>query len=219
MKVVCISDTHRMHGYLDVPDGDILIHAGDFTDWGSLNDILDFSEWLKSLPHKSKIIVAGNHDIKFESYPEMAIAALKNKCKEVIYLNNKIVEVNGLKIFGCPYTPRFAGSFQLDLTQEGDKEFWETLIPDCIDILVTHGPPYGILDSVKRGFDGAFETENCGSRGLLDRVIKIKPKLHVFGHIHESYGKIKQRYGITFVNASCLNWRYNELNKPIVVEI
>lgn len=205
-RIVCTSDTHRMHMMLDVPDGDIFIHAGDFTDWGSINDILGFSDWLAELPHKHKIVIAGNHDVKFETYPEISKAALKNACKDVIYLNNKMVEVEGLKIFGSPYTTRFAGAFQLDI----DKEFWKNL-PDGIDILVTHQPPYGILDKVL--------DENTGSKGLLERVIEIKPKLHVFGHIHESYGKIKQRYGITFVNAASLNWRYNCLNKPIIVDI
>jgi len=152
MKIVCIADTHRNHTFLDMPSGDILIHAGDFTDWGAFNDVMDFSWWLKELPYKYKIIVAGNHDVKFETYPEMAVAALKNKCKDVIYLSNTLAEVDGFKIFGCPYTPRFAGAFQVDsATEEDDIEYWKTVIPEGIDILVTHGPPYGVLDKVVRG--------------------------------------------------------------------
>lgn len=202
--------------YDKMPDGDVLIHAGDFTDWGALTDIVDFSFWLQELPYKYKVIIAGNHDVKFELYPEMAKAALANKCEDVIYLNNRTVTIDGVKFFGCPYTPQFAGAFQLRLTPDADKDFWETLIPDDIDVLITHGPPFGIMDSVQRW---ELDVEHCGSQGLLERVVKIKPKLHVFGHIHESYGIIKQRYGITFVNAAALNWRTNNLNKPIVVDL
>ena len=193
MKIVCISDTHRQHGLLDIPDADMLIHAGDFSDWGAINDVIDFGDWLKYLPHKHKIVVAGNHDTCFESKPEMSKAALRGSC---IYLNSDVVEIEGFKIYGTPYTPRFAGAFQLGYgAGEDDSAFWKTIVPDGIDILITHGPPFGILDSVADWEDG-LEARHCGSQGLLERVIKVKPKLHVFGHIHESYGFIKQRYGI-----------------------
>jgi len=181
----------------------MLIHAGDFTDWGSIFDIGDFSHWLSQLSYKYVIVIAGNHDVKFESYPDMAYAALRSRRKDVIYLQNRMVEIEGLRIFGSPYTPRFTGGFQLD----NSKSFWRTLIPDGVDIVVTHGPPYGILDEILDCHEG--------DSGLLERLIEVKPKLHVFGHIHESYGVIKQRYGIKFVNASC----GFQLNKPIVVDI
>lgn len=218
MKVVCISDTHRYHGYLNMPKGDILIHAGDFTDWGGFNDIRDFSAWLRTLHYKHKIVIAGNHDVKFETYPEICKAALLVK-KNIYYLQNELIDIEGLKIFGCPYTPKFAGAFQLEMPEEDELKYWRKTIPDGIDILITHGPAFGILDSVQRGFDYGFEVEHCGSQGLLERVIEVKPQLHIFGHIHQSYGIIKQRYGITFVNAATQNFETNTMNKPIVVDI
>jgi Icc-related predicted phosphoesterase len=207
LKIVCISDTHRMHGYLDMPKGDILIHAGDFTDWGAFNDIKDFSEWLSSLDYKYKIIIAGNHDVKFEHYPEESKFCLINGRKDIIYLNGEMVNIEGLNIFGCPYTPEFGGAFQLDLYE--DMKFWKKLIPDKIDILITHGPPNGILDMV--------QGRNAGSPGLLERVIEVKPKLHIYGHIHEQGCKKVKRYGITFINAAVEY--YNEIRKPIMVEL
>lgn len=204
MRIVCVSDTHREHHMLDVPDGDVLIHAGDFTDWGSLYDVVDISEWFNAQPHECKILIAGNHDVCFQSKPEMSKAALRKSCH---YLEDQELIFDGIKFFGSPYTPPFAGAFQMnpDLKLEGE-EYWD-IIPDDTDVLITHGPPDGILDS-------SFLGEHCGCPILLNRVAKIKPKLHVFGHVHESYG-VKKAYGCTFVNAAS----GFDHNKPIVVEI
>lgn len=219
MKIVCIADTHRNHGYLDMPDGDVLIHAGDFTDWGAFNDVKDFSWWLEEQPYRYKIVIAGNHDVKFETYPDMSLAALRDKCKDVIFLTNSSVKINGIKFFGCPYTPRFGGAFQLYHNKGEDEKYWK-LIPKDTDVVITHGPPFGIMDSVERfAYHDYTEIDNCGSRGLLNRIIEVKPKLHVYGHIHQGYGIIKQRYGVTFVNAALLNFEEGRMNKPIMVEI
>lgn len=212
-RIVCISDTHRQHNMIKVPDGDVLIHAGDFTDWGSLNDVMDIAEWFKAQPHKCKILIAGNHDVCFQSKPEMSKAILQKSCH---YLENEELIFDGLKFFGSPYTPPFAGAFQMSsnwhLTHK-DK-FWD-IIPSDTDVLITHGPAFGILDQNGYCLHGELgEDEHCGCPVLLDRVAKIKPKLHVFGHIHESYG-IKKSYGCTFVNAAV---GFNN-NKPIVVDI
>lgn len=220
MKLVFISDTHRWHRSLDMPEGDILFHTGDFTDWGSFTDIRDFGDWLRGLPYKHKVVIAGNHDVKFETVPEMCKSCLLQK-KNIHYLENQTIELEGLKIFGSPYTPKFGGAFQLGyLSGEfADYKFWKSQIPDKVDILLTHGPPFGILDEINRTvYHDYTEKENCGSQGLLKRVLEVKPKIHAFGHIHESYGMIKQRYGITFINAAMLNWRTNNLNKPVVIE-
>ncbi len=219
MKIVCTSDTHRMHGMLKMPKGDILIHAGDFTDWGSTSDMVDFKDWLREQDYKHKFFIAGNHDVKFEIIPDYCKSIFKGVAT---YLDSDVVEVEGLKIFGTPYTPRFAGAFQLGFSSgEDDRAFWNTIIPDGIDILVTHGPPLGILDIVERinDVDGKPDIEHCGSLGLLERVAEVKPKLHLFGHIHQSYGTKKSDYGTKFVNAAAQDFVKGILNKPIVVEV
>jgi len=208
MKIVCVSDTHRQHHMLKIPEGDVLIHAGDFTDWGSIYDVMDIAEWFKAQPHECKILIAGNHDVCFQSKPDIAKAALQKSCH---YLENQELVYDNVKFFGSPYTPPFAGAFQMnpEFKLEGE-EFWD-IIPEDTDVLVTHGPPHGILDTA---FNIMDEDEHCGCPLLLNRVAKIKPKLHIFGHIHESYG-IKKSYGCTFVNAAS----GFKLNKPVVVEI
>ncbi len=199
---------------LKIPDGDVLIHAGDFTDWGALYDVVDISEWFNAQPHECKILIAGNHDICFQSKPEMSKAALRRSCH---YLENQELIFDGVKFFGSPYTPPFAGAFQMNpsLKLEGE-EYWD-IIPDDTDVLITHGPPEGILDTTI-GFGQTYrideDVEHCGCPILLNRVVKIKPKLHVFGHVHEAYG-VKKAYGCTFVNAAS----GFDHNKPIVVDI
>ena len=203
MKVVCISDTHGYHRDLDIPNGDILIHAGDIDPvWGSLPVLVDFNEWLGELPHSYKILVAGNHDIPFESKPELTRQVITN----AIYLENETVEILGLKIFGSPHTIPFAGAFNTD--EKEICKLWDK-IPEGVDIVVTHGPPKMILDKSVFG-------ENCGDGYLYARLRGIKPQLHVFGHIHESYGIFDSDFGTKFVNASILG---RELRKPIVVEL
>ena len=200
MKVVCISDTHGHHRSLDVPDGDILIHAGDIDyAFGNVQHLVDFNEWLGELPHKHKILIAGNHDTAFETRPLTCEAMIKN----ATYLKNTSTEVDGIKIFGSPHTVPFAGAF--NTPPEQIKEIWNA-IPQDTDIVVTHGPPAMILDKTNFG-------DNAGDGYLYARIREIKPKLHVFGHIHESYGVYESDFGTTFVNAAIFG--YNHLNKPI----
>ena len=111
---------------LKIPDGDVLIHAGDFTDWGSLYDVIDISEWFKAQPHRLKILIAGNHDICFQSKPEMSKAALRGSC---MYLEDSAVTFEGVKFFGSPYTPPFAGAFQMNSNYGNHDTYWD-IIPE-----------------------------------------------------------------------------------------
>lgn len=208
-KIVCISDTHTLHRRIKIPDGDILICAGDITDRGELTTVVDFNNWLGELPHKYKIIIAGNHDLTFErNYPTHLFT-------NAIYLQDEeYITYNDLKIYGSPWQPRFYNwAFNLDRGAP-IKEKWDR-IPSDTDILITHGPPMGILDSTI--YQGV-QNENIGCQDLLNRINQLKLKLHVFGHIHYSYG-ISHHHGTTFVNASVCNEQYNPINKPIVVEV
>lgn len=206
MRIVCISDTHNKHNYIDVPDGDILIHAGDFSSYGKLNEITSFNEWLGGLNHKHKVIIAGNHDLLFEDDPNLASSLITN----AIYLQDSGIKIEGLNFWGSPVSPRFYDwAFNKNRGEE-IKAYWN-LIPKNTDILITHCPPYDILDKT-------FLEENVGCVDLAKKILEIKPKLSVFGHIHQSYGKIEKN-GITYVNASMLNEAYKPVNKAIVIDL
>ena len=212
MKIVCLSDTHNSNSQIEVPDGDLLIHAGDATITGTIDEIVLFNEWFAGLPHKYKIFVAGNHDWLFENNPIPARKILSDK---IIYLRDSFVEIEGLKIYGSPWQPRFF-DWAFNLTRGAElAEKWK-LIPDDTDILITHGPPFGILDEVPR----RYFVENTGCEELRKRVEELrlnKLKLHVFGHIHCGYGRA-EKFGVKFINASNCDESYAPTNAPIVVD-
>eukprot|EP01087_Luapelamoeba_hula_P006777 TRINITY_DN1686_c0_g2_i1.p1 TRINITY_DN1686_c0_g2~~TRINITY_DN1686_c0_g2_i1.p1 ORF type:complete len:285 (-),score=17.73 TRINITY_DN1686_c0_g2_i1:4-858(-) len=227
-RFVCISDTHSLHDFLrNVPDGDVLIHAGDFTNVGELSDVEALSEWFGALPHPHKVVIAGNHDLPFDpaSYaqtsmkfgpsvlgaddPQKARGLLKN----CTYIEDEEVTVCGFRIWGSPWSPRFCDwAFNLDRGEPCQKQ-WD-LIPVGIDILVTHGPPLGHGDL-------CTGDHRAGCVNLLDTVEqRIKPKYHVFGHVHEGYG-VTTNGVTTFINASSCNVNYSRhaLNLPIVFDL
>lgn len=186
LRIVCIADTHELHRELDVPDGDILIHAGDFTMFSrSRAAILDFNDWLGELPHRHKILVPGNHEFFLEQDPSRC-----HLISNAMLLVNKGVQIEGLKMWGSPVTPLYGGAF--GLSSAADRAALYARIPDDVDVLVTHGPPYGILDGGQRG-----------DRELLNAIWRLRPKLHVFGHIHGANG-MASAGNTLFVNAALL---------------
>lgn len=219
MKIVCISDTHSQHqdillndSFSDVSlplDADMIIHAGDLTGMGYEGEVREFLEWFSNLPYKYKIFVAGNHDFLFEFEKKKAQNLLK-QFPNIIYLENESVEIEGIKIFGSPIQPWFHGwAFNVQ-RGEAIAKFWK-MIPKGVDILITHGPPAGILDFTLRG-------ENVGCRDLTIRTFEVKPKIHIFGHVHEAAG-YQVVNDIHFVNASCVNSSYQLNFQPIVLEL
>jgi Icc-related predicted phosphoesterase len=193
MKIICISDTHNLHKDLKIPDGDILIHAGDMTCVGGIDEIKEFNQWLGTLPHRHKIVIAGNHDLYLDYVPSSANLFITN----AIYLNDSGIEIEGLKIWGSPISPNYQDwAFNRERGEEIRKH-WE-MIPEDTDILITHCPPFGILD-----FNDKGKHEGC--QDLLEIVHqKIKPRLHIFGHLHDAHGQVKIGETI-FVNASIVN--------------
>ncbi|CAI6332983.1 unnamed protein product [Periconia digitata] len=179
ITVVCLSDTHNSQPS-DIPTGEILIHAGDITQAGTLKEIQTSIDWLNSLPHPNKVLIAGNHDIILDHSrrtPDSNDALIN--WGDVVYLNASSTVLscdNGreLKIYGCPLTPRH-GNWAFQYPR--DQDVWESKIPDDTDILITHGPPKGHLDA-----------GHLGCKYLLDELWRRKPRLHVFGHIHDGYG-------------------------------
>ena len=206
MRIVCISDTHNRHERVRVPAGELLIHAGDFTVMGLSDEIRAFNEWLGTLPHRRKIVIAGNHEFLFERDPETARGLLTN----AIYLQDASVTVDGLSIWGSPWQPEF-GNLAFNLPR-GDwiAQKWK-LIPNGTHILVTHGPPYGQNDALKGG-------RRVGCQDLAQAIRRVRPMLHVCGHIHQAYGA-SQDDGTRFVNASICNESYDPVNAPIVVDL
>ena len=213
-RIICLSDTHNLHEQLTIPDGDILIHAGDATTAGTVEEIILFNEWFAALPHKYKIFVAGNHDWLFETNNSRARKLLDDS---IIYLQDSFAEVENLKIYGAPWQPRFFNwAFNLQRGAE-IAEKWK-LIPDDIDILITHGPPHKILDEVPR----KYFVENTGCEELGKKVEEVsksnKLKLHVFGHIHCGYGRA-EKFGVKFVNAANCDEAYAPTGAPVVIDL
>lgn len=203
MKLTLISDTHNKHKQLQLSGGDILIHAGDVSGRGYQKEIENFLEWFSQQNYKHKILISGNHDFFFEKASTEQIKSIIPE--NVIYLNDSGCEVEGLKIWGSPVQPWFYDWAFNRRRGEEIKKHWD-LIPAGTDILITHGPPYGILDETKHG-------EKVGCEELLKAIERINPKLNVFGHIHEDRGQLKTE-STHFFNASVLNESYLQVFDP-----
>lgn len=206
MKIVSISDTHGYHDLLVLPKGDVLIHAGDVSSRGSEREIKDFLEWFSVQDYEYKIFIAGNHDFFFEHADAKYINTIIPD--KVIYINDSGVKINGFQIWGSPITPWFFDwAFNRQRGAEITKH-WD-LIPKNTDILITHGPVFGVLDRTVHGL-------NVGCEMLKDAITNIHPKVHICGHIHEAYGQYQSKDTV-YINASVLDVRYRLVNDPIVV--
>jgi Icc-related predicted phosphoesterase len=210
MKIVMLSDTHGEHRKVEVPDGDILIHAGDsMADGMNPRELEDLNDWFGTLPHPNKILIAGNHDLLFEKV-DIARGLITN----ATYLQDEYTHVNGLKIYGSPWQPEFF-NWAFNLPRGAAlKQKWD-MIPDDTDILVTHGPPFGYQDHVPRGWKGP---EHVGCGELLARVKVVKPIIHVFGHIHAGAGYTQDEH-TTYVNAAVVDGRYKVRYNPTVITL
>lgn len=202
MRLVVISDTHSLHDKIDsLPDGDVLVHAGDFMNSGyDPQDISSFNRWLGEQPFKHRVVIAGNHDRYFQAAPQQAQALLTN----AIYLENSGVTIDGVSFWGSPYTPEFLHWAFMYPQGPAARLYWDQ-IPANLDVLITHGPPYGILDQTAPG------EAHLGCEELLHAIEQKKPKVHLFGHIHGGAGTF-QNESTRFVNAAYLNERYKPLD-------
>jgi Icc-related predicted phosphoesterase len=208
VKFVAISDTHCRHHNLKLPKGDVLLHAGDVTYKGEKQEVKDFLQWFSQQNFTYKIFIAGNHDFYFEKTNAADVSAMIPE--GVIYLNDSGVTINGISVWGSPVTPWF---FQWAFNRHRGApilKHWN-LIPSSTDVLLTHGPAFGIHDIVING-------KHVGCKDLLQRVKELKPKVHVCGHVHEGYG-VTKKAGVQFINASVLNESYELVNKPVVFEL
>lgn len=207
-----------------VPDGDVLVHAGDFTGKGDPERVREFNEWLGKQSHKHKIVIPGNHELTFQRgakdsngsfymTPEQAQALITNA---TLLIDQELI-IDGVKFYGSPWQPAFH-NWAYNITLRARlKQIWEK-IPDDTNVLITHGPPNRILDLVPNRDAYGGSDEHCGCHELKQRIVDVRPKLHIFGHIHEGYGQLVHD-GTTYVNASICDGNYRPINKPIVVEV
>lgn len=226
-RIICISDTHGLHhnmkynvvNFIDKNKSNYLIHAGDCTNMGSESNIKEFVHWFQNLKgFDNKIFVAGNHDWGFEwKHPWLYnyINEENLSQSDCVYLEDDTFTIEDpefskpIKFYGSPWQPVFF-NWAFNVPRDQLYKYWEK-IPTDVDILITHGPPQGIGDM-------NLEGENCGCASLTSYSEKIKPVLHISGHIHEGYS-VNQINGITYINASICTRSYKPINKPIVIDL
>ena len=216
-RIVSLGDTHGSHFGIKVPNGDVLVHCGDFSSHGGMRDSVDFMNWFGTHPHPHKLFCAGNHDWLPERDPGLFQMLMKQAPKNMHYLQDGGITIKGLKFWMSPYSPRFYNwAFNCD-RGEDIKRHWD-MIPVDTDVLITHGPPYGICDEVPRsGFNNIMKHTGC--KDLLDAIKRIKPKIWLGGHIHYSGGKTCIDSNTTYANVSVLNEEYQVVRGPTVFDI
>lgn len=206
MRLVAISDTHGRHQQLVMPEGDVVIHCGDFCARGKEREARDFAAWFRALPHVHKVVIAGNHDLCLERDPSLA-AELFDGCT---YLFDRAATVAGLRFYGSPWQPWFHDwAFNLP-RGEALRAKWDQ-IPAGLDVLLTHGPPMDVLDRTIMGIQ-------AGCADLRDAVARAQPALHLFGHIHEAFGV--ERHGpVLHANVASCVFDYRSVRAPVVFEL
>lgn len=216
VKSIIISDTHNQHKSLTLPEGDLIIHAGDCTGRGTGREVEKFLHWFSNLDYQYKIMIAGNHDfylekIALDNPKKPKLPSIENYIPEgVIYLNDSGIEIEGIQFWGSPIQPWFYNwAFNRKRGAE-IKKHWD-LIPSSTDVLITHGPVYGILNLCDHG-------ERVGCKDLLTKVNELNPSHFICGHIHEAYG-VEKVGATTFINASVLDQNYKLKNEPIVIDL
>ncbi|MBT32585.1 MAG: metallophosphoesterase [Thalassobius sp.] len=207
MRFVVISDTHGYHRELTLPKGDVLIHGGDFCHLGDTAQMHDFLNWFESLNYQTKIFIGGNHDFFAADKPKDFQSLIPSG---ITYLNDSGFKLNGLNIWGSPVQPDLIGwAFGVQRGNAMNKH-WR-LIPKNTDILITHTPPKGILDKSASGMV-------LGCEELKKKLTYVKPKIHIFGHVHASYGVLENTI-TKYINASNMDSDKGLVNPPVVFEI
>jgi len=209
VRFVCVSDTHMTHSSMKVPDGDVLLHAGDFTNKGTVAEIKEFNTWLGKLPHRHKIVIAGNHDLALDSEhvqkrreASETTTTVRSLLTNCTYVHDEFVTVMGIKIYGSPYQPDMFAKYVAFSLPRGEslRKKWDK-IPNDTDILLTHSPPFGYCDRMMFG-------KRVGCEDLLRAIEdRVRPAFHVFGHIHAARGVAHNtRSGVRtiHINAACI---------------
>lgn len=213
IKLVLMSDSHGKHHEVVVPECDILLHSGDVSMFGKESQTVDFFQWFDSQKAIHKVLVGGNHDLIFEKHPFVLKALLKTH-PSITYLEDSGITIKGLNIWGSPVQPWFY-DWAFNRKEEDIQKHWN-MIPENVDILLLHSPPYGILDQNLGGM-------HCGCPSLKKRIQTVQPTIVTFGHIHEGYGTetIKWNNGnqTMFFNSSVVDRSREVKNKPWIIEL
>jgi len=207
-KIVAISDTHGKEYLIDLPLGDILIYAGDFNILDEMS-LTHANLWFAEQDFRYKIYVAGNHD---EYLQKIGKDEVKRIFTNVIYLEDEMVDIDGLRIYGSPWSPTFGHWAFMKPRRSVDLKATWSKIPENLDILATHCPPYGVLD--RNMLD-----HRCGCEVLARELMLKRPKKHIFGHIHEYGGQSMTLANVDLFNVSILDGRYQLKNTPTIIEI
>jgi len=207
LRIVCISDTHGRHADLELPGGDVLVHAGDFTNHGEPREVAAFSEWFRAQPFARKVLVAGNHDFLLQTDP----AGAREMLSGIEYLEGSGVVIDGVRFWGSPWQPRF-GRWAFNLERGPELAAHWSTVPEDTDVLVTHTPAAGVLDRTWRGTE-------VGCADLAAALPRIAPRLHVVGHIHEAAGHVRGDGGLLTVNASICDRLLRPALAPVVVDL
>lgn len=227
MTILVISDTHEQHNFLDqylydpeiINDVDVIVHCGDASNTKSAainnNELHDFLEWYSDLDFPTKIFVPGNHDVSWE-----AGMIKESDYPDIEFLIHESINIDGVNFFGSPYTPTFGTGWAYNKARHHIGKLWEE-IPDDTNILITHGPPKGVLD-LSHISGSNFEAVGCKS--LFNRVFELPQlKYHLFGHIHDEKNILNSGYriynDIVFINASMTDLNYTLINQPIKIFI
>ena len=225
MRFVCISDTHGLHRSLAsyLPEADGIIHAGDFTNVGKMEECISALGWFNALPYKHRIIIAGNHDMFMDpdhaDQPSSisAINAILPVAEGFHYLWNSGCEIEGIKFWGSPQQPAFF-NWAFNVPRGTPLRLhWEN-IPEGTDVLITHGPAYGLVDKCPNFADPRGPWVSVGCNDLAKKIRRIKPRVHVCGHVHAGYGHAFLAETL-YLNASICTERYAPTNKPLVFDI
>ncbi len=224
MRLVVTSDTHNQHSRLKIPKGDVFIHCGDFTHYHFEEDARKFLQWVQDLKgFKHKIVIAGNHDIALadegwrghlDPLDQMKIGeSLREEfqtSEAFHYLEDESVLLDGVRFYGTPWTPTFGNWAFMKDRGPALRRHWSA-IPEDVDVLITHGPPFGILDVAEGG-------DHVGCEDLASHARRTRPKVHFFGHIHPSYGE-KTEGNTHYVNAAATRPHTKNLNPPVVLTL
>jgi len=209
--ITLMSDTHGQHRKIPkewLPDTDWILHTGDISSIGTLDQVSDFLDWFSKVGNYSfRCFIAGNHDWLYEKNSYVAKSMTPDN---VIYLENSEVVMDGIKIFGVPQQIEFY-NWAFNVPKEGMKKYWDA-VPSDTNILLSHGAPFGVLDMTLEG-------KNTGCEYLLKRLSELKQiKLEVHGHIHEARGIFEGADGQKIINASLLNRNYKMVNRPYIID-
>jgi Icc-related predicted phosphoesterase len=220
MKIHCISDTHTRHREIELPGGDVLIHAGDIMSKPDPSQLTEFLVWFTEQNYTTKIFISGNHDHIFEKSPTLIKKILK-MFPSLIYLQDSDVTIDGIKFYGAPWVPTNRPGKAFSYLRDAlgiAKSHWSK-IPNDTDVLITHGPAYNKLDKIMKPIRADQPQLNLGCPQLAERIKAINPQLHICGHIHSSQGILDiSESTTTYINAASLGEDYQYSNKRRFIE-